>query len=290
MKVALKSIVAIFVGLLSIGMFSCELNKISYTEDDAESVTNEAVSSAYLEDATDLSSTAVSTKPETTVRHLKFIVGDVRFLCADVMLDEDSTSTFLHPKGQITVDFGSGCADKRGSIRTGKILISYEGRRFLPSSTISLSFDGYAINGVSMTGTHTLTNSPASTVDNPVFSIVISNAVLTWPDGKAATRDAKVTREWIRTPNGVNDEWIVTGQATGTNRNGKEFALTTDQKLEYQKICQVANAKFLPSTGKETLVVGDKKIDIDFGSGSCDQQATVSINGKSKSVDLSKSL
>jgi hypothetical protein len=122
------------------------------------------------------------------------------------------------------------------------------------------------------------------------FSISISNVVLTWPDGKTSTRDAQVMREWIRTPNGVNDQWMVTGQATGINKKGDEFALTIDQKLEYQKICQVANAKFLPSAGKETLVVGDKKIDIDFGSGSCDQEVTISIQGKSKVIDLSKSL
>jgi hypothetical protein len=130
MKVAAKGVIVIFIGLFSIGLASCQLNKIPYTEDDSENITDETVSGAYVEDASDLSSTAISTRPETTVRHLKFIVSDVRFLCADVTLDEDSLSTFLHPKGKITVDFGSGCADKRGSVRTGKIFISYDGRRF----------------------------------------------------------------------------------------------------------------------------------------------------------------
>ncbi len=276
-------------GLLSVGMISCDLNKLQYTEDDSESVQNEAVSSAYFEDVVDISSTAVSTPSESRGGRRILTIADVRLSCATITLDVDSLSTFHHPIGTITIDFGMGCADQRGSTRSGKIIVNYSGRRFLPNSVTTTELDGYKINGVALAGTHTVKYIASSTEDDPMDSITLTNGTLTWPDGKAATRESVVWREWIRTAGASTDLWYVTGEAGGTNRNGKIFAAEITEKLTIQKICMAGHPKALPSSGKEMLIVGNKDIAIDFGSGSCDQMVTISIKGKSTQVDLSKS-
>src|SRR5580704_16850425 len=128
--------------LCLLGLGSCDLNKIDFTSGDSKNVENEAVSEAYFEDVTDISTTTVSVPAETkggreSGRRILTILNDSRFACAAITLDIDSASTLQFPKGLITVDFQGGCADGRGNTRKGIIMIAYAGRRFLPGSSIT---------------------------------------------------------------------------------------------------------------------------------------------------------
>jgi len=180
----------------------------------------------------------------------------------------------------------SGCADGRGNTRKGKILIAYAGRRFLPGSSITTTFDGYTINGITLEGTHIATSTFDSNEANPKFTLSLLNGKLTWPDGTVATREMSRTRTWIRTVGGAEDKWYVAGAATGTNRQQYPYSITITDTLIYQKACVTTHAKFMPSQGKEDLIVSNKMIALDFGTGSCDEIVTLTINGKSTQVNL----
>jgi hypothetical protein len=270
------------------GMISCDLNKIDFSANDSDNVKNETVTNSYFEDATDISSTVVSAPADTEGgRKIITIATDNRFSCAIISLDISDSSTLKVPKGLITIDFQTGCTDSRGNIRKGKILIAYSGRRFRPGSTIVTTFDGYSINGVAMEGKHILTNTADSQESDPRFTLNLIDGKLTWPDGTTALRETQHVREWVRTTGGLQDQWLVTGTATGTNRKLDTYSMTITKQLVYDKVCMVTHAKFMPAEGKEELVVNSKKIDLDFGNGSCDQKVDISINGKSTRVDLS---
>jgi hypothetical protein len=291
MRSRTRKICTVGAWLFLMGMASCNLNKIDYSEDDSDNVQNETASDAYFEDVTDLSTTAVSVPDDTKNGREDgrkiFKIIDNRFTCAEVALDIDALNTFFVPRGLITVDFKTGCTDDRGNTRRGKIMIQYNGRRFLKGSYVTTTFDGYEINGIRVEGTHTATNTADSNEGEPSFTTTLVGGKLTWPDGTTAERDFSYTRTWLRTTDGQKDEWYVTGSSTGTNRRQNSFSVTIDEKLKYQKACLTRHQKFLPSQGKETLIVNNKRVGIDFGAGSCDQVVTISINRKSKQVDLS---
>ncbi len=275
---------------------SCQDDKIDFSANDSQNVENEAVSDAYYEDADDMSSIAVSSD-ETTLtggreaesgRKFTVKISDLakRFDCATVTFETAPESSIQTPKGTITVDFGTGCTDSKGNIRKGKIIINYTGRRFLSGSSVVTTFADYFINGVKIEGIRTVTNTSASLESNPVFNIVVTGGKATWPDATFATREVNRTREWNRgnTPN--VDQWIVSGTASGTNRNGRAYQMEITKPLVYKRECAISDKVFIAVEGTKVLTVESKQITIDYGDGACDKLVTITVNGKSREVEV----
>jgi hypothetical protein len=105
------------------------------------------------------------------------------------------------------VDFGvTGCTDLKGNIRTGKVIFTYNGRRFVTGSTVVTTVENYTINGVKLEGKRTLTNVTGSTSDAPKFNVVLENGKATLlADGTFAERESNITWSWIREANPAND-------------------------------------------------------------------------------------
>lgn len=262
------------------------------TADDSVSVENEAVADSYFEDADDITALVVASDNGTvdggkvSQGGRKINLSDFRLKCAEVTIAFADNSTILQPKGTITIDFGTGCEDDRGNVRTGKIIINFIGRRFLPQSTIVTTFDGYTINGILVEGTRTVTNSSGSLEDHPSFTIVVEGGKLTWPDGTTATRESNRKREWIRAANPLNDEWRVTGNAAGTNRREISYTMEITKALVYKRQCAVSNRIFMPVAGEKVLTTETRQMKINYGDGECDRMVEVTINGKSEDIEI----
>lgn len=275
---------------------SCQDDKIDFSGSDSQNVENEAVSDAYYEDADDMSGIAMSSDATTLTggressdgRKFTVKISDLakRFDCATVTFETDPTSSVEVPKGIITIDFGAGCTDAKGNVRKGKIIINYTGRRFLPGSTVVTTFADYFINGVKIEGTRTVTNKSGSLEANPIFTIEVKGGKATWPDATFATREASRTREWKRgnTPN--LDQWIVSGAASGTNRNGRSYQMEITKPLVYKRECAISDRVFIAVEGTKVLTVESKQVTIDYGDGACDKLVTITVNGKSKEVEV----
>jgi hypothetical protein len=275
---------------------SCE-DKVDFNANDTQSVQNEASVDGYFEDTDDMALTAVSSDQGTVDgsridggRLISKSLLDFRFACetTTVTIDFAADNTLAVPHGTITIDFGTdGCTDAKGNLRKGKIMIEFKGRRFLPNSTITTTTDGYSINGVKLEGTRVVTNVSGSTETTPKFSVVLTNGKATWPDNSTATRDVNRVREWIRAANPLNDQWNVTGTASGTNRNGKEYEMTITSALVYKRECAISAKVFMAVQGTKELTVNGRKITIDYGTGDCDKKVTITADGQSKEVDVS---
>lgn len=269
---------------------SCE-DKVDFNSTDTSSVENEATTDSYFEDTDDMSATMVSSDNSTSTgtdngRVIANGLLDHRFKCATITitLAEDNTTTTPH--GTIVADFGTGCTDNQGNVRKGKLIVEFRGRRFLPGSTIVTTTDGYSINGVSLEGTRTVTNVSGSSEESPKFNIVLENGKATWADGTTATREVNRVREWIRAANPLNDQWNVTGTASGTNRAGKVYEMTITSALVYKRECAIGARVFMAVQGTKELVVNGKKITIDYGTGDCDRIVTITVDGSSKQLEV----
>lgn len=263
-----------------------------FTEDDSVTVENEAVVESYYEDTDDLTAVAVAGDDATkeggkvSTGGRNIIINDFRLDCADVVIEAADNSTLLHPRGTIVIDFGDGCEDDRGNVRKGKIIITFNGRRFLPQSSIVTTFEGYSINDIQIEGTRTVTNASGSLEDRPSFTIVVEDGKVTWPDGTFATRESNRKREWTRAANPINDEWSVTGNAAGTNRNEVSYTMEITDALIYKRQCAVTNRIFMPVAGEKVLTTENRQMKINYGDGECDRKIEVTINGKSRDVEV----
>jgi hypothetical protein len=283
----------VLTALISIGtLTSCDDNQFDFSSNDSNNVESETVSESYFEDVDDITTLAISADAATATGSRESSAGrggvkpnDSRFNCATVTFEFAEDNSVSAPHGYIKIDFGVGCTDTRGNVRKGAIMIEFKGIRFMPNSQIITTLEGYSINDIAIEGTRTVTNTSGSLEVNPKFTITVEDGKITWPDGTFATREASRTREWVRALNPLNDEWIVTGSAAGSNRDGSTYIMEITTPLIYKRSC-VTSSGGIAVKGAKVLTVDGKVITIDYGSGECDRMITITINGVTKEIEV----
>ncbi|MDX1628158.1 MAG: hypothetical protein R3345_05630, partial [Fulvivirga sp.] len=188
--------------------------------------------------------------------------------------------------GTIVIDFGDGCEDQRGNIRTGKIFIQYQGGRLMPGSTVTTTLEDFTFNNVAVEGTRTLKNISESLEEYPVFQITLTGGSLTWPDGTVATREVDRVRVWVNAPNPINDEHHVTGTATGITRRGVNYSMEVTDTLVYKRSCRLSSRGRIPVAGTKVITTDNRVITIDFGNGDCDKIVDILVDGNQEEVTL----
>ena len=294
--VGLKGISTLIIAFVLL-LASCKKDSETVVLDatDTQNVNSESVSDSYSDESTDMANISVAGagsqyagRSEGDIAGLKDI--DDKFKCATVTIERTlNISTQERPVGKITIDFGTtDCADGRGVVRKGKIIINYVGVRFAVGSTIITTFEGFFRNGVKIEGVHTLTNVQAPGSSNPKFTVVIVGGKLTFADGKIITREQSFTREWQRASNPTQDKWVVSGSASGTNKNLKKYEMVITKDLVYSRACAISDKVFIPVSGTKVFTTDNKTFTVDYGDGACDNIITVSTAAGSKTITVDK--
>lgn len=271
-------------------LLSCQETEEIANTPEAIYAIEETTTDGFFQDADDLSNLVMANTSQAGGRVTTTNPNDGRFCDnAEITVAPVQGSTLEWPMGNIVIDFGAGCTDALGNVRKGKIKIYFEGKRFLPESFIEVTFEGYSINGVSLTGTRTLTNISGSSEESPKFQIELVGGSATWPDGTNATREHCFIREWVRAENPINDQLLVSQcdqlvAASGKNRRGINYEMVIETQLVYKRGCPIA----LSGVKVFTNVATGQEMTIDYGDGSCDRMVTITVNGQSKTVEVGK--
>jgi hypothetical protein len=266
-------------------------------QEEAAYVAEDVISDFALQDVDDLAglamiSDAATSGGRTSGEPRNITISDPRLNCANavVTITMDPASTPAHPIGTIVIDFGEGCTGPMGNVRKGKIIISFNGRRFMPGSVIAITFEGYSFNEIALEGTRTLTNISGSTEEAPAFEVELVGGQATWPDGTVATREHCYVHTWQRAANPLNDQLVVTQcadrevAASGTNRRGRTYTMKIVEPLRYKRGCPIA----VSGVKVFTDVTSGKVITVDYGDGRCDRVVTITFNGQSRSFEVNR--
>lgn len=184
----------------------------------------------------------------------------------------------------ITVNFGtSNCLCNDGRYRRGIINISYSGQYRDSASTHTITFTDYFVNDNRIMGTKTVVNNGHNAAGNLTYSITV-NGQIAKSTGGTITWNSSRTREWIigeNTPTWGDDVYLISGTASGTSVSGNSFTVTITTPLRREIGCRhFVSGKFtLSPSGKADRY-------FDFGNGACDNQATVTINGRVNIITL----
>jgi hypothetical protein len=259
-------------------------------------VNAESASSAYLSEASDLSTTAVggiSTTQYSGGRTDGIVIGlallDERFNCATVTIN--CTGTKLNPAGTITITFDPSCSDKRGVKRSGSIVINYNGRRWMPGSFWTIQFVNFYRNDTHIEGKDSLSTQISSDSLHLQFQSILSGGQITFGDGKTITREHNITREWFRASVPSNDEWhtLKGGTAAGKCKNGNTYQMQITRDLIHKRSC-LEDKVYIPVSGTKVITVttstATDQYTVDYGDGPCDNNITVTLNGKVKTITV----
>lgn len=185
----------------------------------------------------------------------------------------------------ITIDFGSGCMGNDGRFRSGQIIIHYNGHYFDPGFSRSVTFSNFYVDSNHVEGTRSITNNGLNTNGNLNWTIVADSMRVTKPNGYYHEWNSTRNREMINgstTPSIVLDDiYLITGTATGSNSNGHSVMITITSALRKEMSCHwiVNGSVNITPSNKPTRT-------LDYGSGNCDRFATVTINGVIKNIIL----
>jgi hypothetical protein len=178
----------------------------------------------------------------------------------------------------VTVDYGNtNCDCNDGKTRRGKIITTFSGQYLAPGTVITHTPVDYYVNDIRYDGTKTVTNMGLNTNNQPYFNVQIDGTA-TKTDGEVVTYTSTRVRTWVQgyttLTNRYDDEFDITGTATGTFSNGGGYTATTTSPIHVKFGCG------LPVSGILEITPQSKPIrTVDYGQGTCDTQFTVTVNG-----------
>jgi hypothetical protein len=192
--------------------------------------------------------------------------------CATVTVTPQNT----FPK-TIVIDFGTGgCVSADGVARKGKINITLSDYLHNPGSTAVMTFDNYYAAGFKVEGTITWTNT--STPNGISWTRQITNGRVIEPiGGYYWTHEGiknVIQTAGANTPlNLLDDVYSVTGNHTVTNPAGKTRTVTILEALEKKTTCHNVTKGKMKIQGLNHFAI------LDYGDGTCDNIATITIDG-----------
>ena len=185
-----------------------------------------------------------------------------------------------------TITFASGCTLPNGSVVSGTIIVSGSTNFNQPTQTISYSFVDFYHNNILVQGNKTIVRSLQSTatlaVVHPVANMNI-DLTLTYPNGNVYSRVGTRVRELIQgfaTPMiWLDNIFSVTGNWTTTFPNGMQTATITTPLIIKMSCPHIVS-------GVMTIVRNNNTGTIDYGDGTCDNLATLTIAGVATVITL----
>lgn len=267
----MKSSIISLVGLLFFATAVLTSCTKSNENDPATKLNRQSALEAFAEEAFDEASEIADQAYYASVPGLKGGENDNPRLapCATITLD-----TTVMPR-VLTIDFGPvNCLCNDGKYRRGMIIVTFNGRWRRPGTVVTHSFQNYYVNDNHVQGTKIMTNQ-GFVNGNMTFSHVNNGSVTFAQNGESLTWQSEKVHTWIEgfaTPRWRDDVFLITGFSNVSHINGRNVSRQIVQPLRREMNCRYfvsGTVQINPSNARQRL--------LDFGDGTCDNQATITI-------------
>lgn len=196
--------------------------------------------------------------------------------CGTLSITPFDTATW--PK-TVILDFGSSnCVGNDGRTRRGRIVSSFSHWFASPGTVVNIGFDDYFVNDHQILGNKTITNNGYNTENHLTYTVSFPNCQIIKPNnGGTILWSTTRVHEWSEgsttfTP--YDDVWDITGSANGTSADGVDFSLNIVQELNVKYGCRWIRSGILNMD-----IEGLNTISVNYGSGTCDANATATYDG-----------
>jgi len=205
--------------------------------------------------------------------------------CAIVTRVVDYTARTI----SVIIDFGEeNCEGPDGKFRRGKIIIERSGFYWHGVVTATYTFDNYFVNDNQLTGGKTYTGAfnedlTYTSTFTAQGEIILANeaGIITWN----STRTRNIT-EGADTWGFADNRVEVTGSSYGTTSDGTAFSFEIIEPLV--RIYQEGCFRHYVAGIIEISKANGTEISINYGDGTCDKFAEVTIDGVTRIIELGK--
>lgn len=179
------------------------------------------------------------------------------------------------------VDFAN--ARRPDRIKNGVIEIKMVGRHAQEVFWRQVKLVSLTINNLPVQGTKIIEKTGTYQ-----FTITLTGGRVDFADGTYYTRNMNHVRTWNAGFDSpmviIDDEYSITGTASGVNRNGNEYIHEITSPLIVKMNCRWITQGIVEFTVNSQTAV------LDYGDGACDRIANLSVNGNIYTINLRGSL
>ncbi|MEO6303109.1 MAG: hypothetical protein ABIP51_08040 [Bacteroidia bacterium] len=268
---------------LTLAFTSCK-KKEQEEDKETESATESSLANSIDNDMSNIADEAGRTKNVSSYRttETSAILAPCTILQFDTLVNTNADS--------ITVNFGTNnCPCNDGRSRRGSLLIIYTGKYKDSLTTITVTPINYYVNDNKVNGSKTIKNLGHNSQGHLIYDINANISIVKADNSGTIQWISTRQREWLVGESTLiwsDDKYSITGSANGSNANGRSFTsvitsgkpLIRDMSLGCRKHFVSGEVQHTPQ-GKPTRY-------IDFGNGTCDDKATVTINSKVYTITL----
>lgn len=213
---------------------------------------------------------------------LKSALTDTVYMgtCVLATLDTASNGWLL------TIDFGAtNCECKDGKMRRGRIFANFTGSYWAPGTVITYTFGNYFVEDNQVLGTKIVTNKGLNSSNNLWWEITENGSIIKANNGGTITWISTRQLEWTEGMTTLfqwwDDVYQLTGEAHGVNSAGADYQYSITTPLKKKLNCE-----WIVSGVITLQVTGLPMITMDYGTGTCDNTASIIINGQSYQITL----
>ena len=193
-------------------------------------------------------------------------------------------------KREFIIDFGSKDTTTFGSrARKGQIILFVTGRYYYKGFEDSILFNNYYVNDKEIQGWHVVKN--IGLQSGNITWTINANLTITRPGGATHTWISSRERELLNVA--LNDTtqnlwstnlpyvYQITGSANGVNSKGVAYTANITIPL-----IKAFDCWWIEQGAIVFKVTGGYPVTLDYGNGTCDDNATVTVNGKTTNITL----
>ncbi|MGC9330535.1 MAG: hypothetical protein ACP5DZ_01500 [Bacteroidales bacterium] len=181
----------------------------------------------------------------------------------------------------IRVNYGDQnmtCED--GRQRRGVINIEATDFYREPGSKLTITFENFYQNDHKVEGTRICTNNGQNTAGNITYTLEVVDGHITTPEGGHIYYEENTEREWVAGEetllNPWDDNYLITGDQSGISSDSVNYTLTIH---DFDPLDVIVNCKWIRAGKLDMSIENFPLITIDFGIGTCDNEAVAKING-----------
>lgn len=273
-KINFLSVLLIASSIVFIG--SCKKNTKEVDTETQSVVDNAICEQEFMQIQPTTNNLAIKTKGTSAQRVAAGGCDSLVFLSGDT-----TYATANHPTYEY--DYGTcSLANIDGVIRTGKLWVRFIGRPNTAGSKTIIKLINYKINGaITYACDSIVVTTTSNSVATKKWNVQIVNGSCTGTGWTIKYRSNKDITLSTNSTIALNDDVLsVTGTADGTNRDGRNF------NVVITGITKPANCKHITSGTLKVTPQDFSERTVDFGSGSCDDDATFTVNGQTIAFKL----
>lgn len=267
----------ILFGIIAAGLFFTSCNKDKDEDESTVSSENNTQADAAFSHINDIVTTEVEKIEDEQFNSGKTTTdGDE---CATITFSLSDDSTYVD---SVFIDYGTDGCEWNGRTRKGKMIISQDGKKKDKGTITKVELENFYVDDYKVEGVKTIENLGLVQGTLTVSSHVVVNG------GKITSPDGAKTFQWnadrinvAGLDNSFKPFFSIEGTANGVNVNGTSFTITTSKPLKAIWGCPriVEGVLNVTPQGMATRT-------LDYGDGTCDYKATITVNGNTKNIIL----